>query len=177
MNSRVRLSLALTIALYSVLVIAVGMGVYAAFQYSLTPERTVLSLVLQHSWHVLVLGVLIYLMLNIVLHKTVVRPIRDIYLKMYGIAKGDLSPISVDSNITEVQEIVEGVKFLLSEIDKSTPAISLSGLSNVAEDLRSLARESIALEESAKEKLMESALAIDGAVRALSKEAVNKQER
>lgn len=177
MNNRVEISLSLTVALYSALVIALGMAVYAVFQYFLTPERTVLSLVLQHSWHVLVLGVLIYVTLHAVLYKKVVRPIQDIYVRLYAITKGDLSPISVDSNITEIQEIVEGIRFLISEIKKSTPAISLSDLSKVAGDLRSLAKKSVALEESTKEELMEIAVRIDGVAEALSNEAVNKQEK
>ncbi len=168
-------SLTLTVALYSALVIAVGMAIYAVLQYFLIPERTVLSLVLQHGWHVLALGTLIYVTLHGVLHKKVVRPIRDIYLRLYAISKGDLSPISVDSNITEIQEIVEGVNSLLSEIKRSTPVLS-SDLCKVAEDLRSLARESGISEETTKEKLMEIAAKIDETVKALSKEAVNKQE-
>jgi len=177
MSAKRSKSLTLTVALYSALVIAVGMAIYAVFQYFLAPERTVLSLMLQHGWHVLALGVLIYVTLYGVLYRKVVRPIQDIYVKLYAITKGDLSPISVDSNITEIQEIVEGIRFILSEIKRSAPVVPLSDLCKVAEDLRSLARESGVFEEITKEKLMEIAAKIDETVKALSKEAVNKQER
>lgn len=177
MSEKCSKSLTLTVALYSALVIAVGMAIYAVFQYFLTPGRTVLSLVLQHGWHVLVLGVLIYAALYGVLYKKVVRPIRDIYVELYAITKGDLRHFSVNSNITEIQEIVEGINFLLSEIKKSAPVVPLSDLYKIVEDLRSLTRESGTLEEITKEKLMEIAAKIDETVKALSKEAVNKQER
>ena len=175
MNSKTGISLALTVALCSVLVIAAAMTVYAVFQYFGTPGRTVIGLVLQHSWHVLALGVLIYLTLCAVLYKRVVRPVKDIYVKLYAITKGDLSPISVHSNITEIQEIVEGIRFLLSEIDKSTPAISVSDLSEAAQKLRSVARESDALDESTKYTLTETAEKIDEAVKALSRGSVNER--
>ncbi len=165
MNSKRVMPLALVVASYAVLVIALAMAVYATYQYFASPGRTALGLVLEHSWHVLALGVLIYITLYAVLYRTVVRPIHNIYLKIYAITKGDFSPITVDSRIMEIQEIADGVKFLLSEIDKSTPEISLPDISKVGEELRSFAKNSKTLEESAKYELMAIAAKIDEAIK------------
>lgn len=149
---------------------------YAIYQYVATPGKTVLGLVLEHSLHVIVLGSLIYATLYAVLYKTVVRPIRELYLKLYAITRGDLSSLDIDSNIVEISEIAEGVQLLLDEMDRSIPDVSLTALSNRTQKIRSIAKESDALDMSAKDFLMNLANEIDEVVRELSMAKPKKQE-
>ena len=176
MKNKRKNSLASIVAGYSALVIALGMAVYAVHQYIATPGETILGLVLKHSWHVLVLGVLIYATLYAILYKTVVRPIRDLYLKLYAITRGDLSSLEIDSNIVEISEIAEGVQLLLDEMDRSVPDLSLTALSNRTGKIRSIAKESDALDMSAKDFLMNLANEIEELVRELSMTNRKKQE-
>ena len=176
MKNKREISLASVVAGYSALVIALGMAVYAVYQYIATPGETILGLVLEHSWHVLVLGVLIYATLYAVLYKTVVRPIRDLYLKLYAITRGDLSSLDIDSNIVEISEIAEGVQLLLDEMDRSVPDLSLTALSNRTQKIRSIAKESDALDMSAKDFLMNLSNEIEEVVRELSMANRKKQE-
>lgn len=176
MKNKREISLASVVAGYSALVIALGMAVYAVYQYFATPDKTVLGLVLEHSLHVIVLGLLIYATLYAVLYKTVVRPIHDLYLKLYAVTRGDLSSLDIDSNIVEISEIAEGVQLLLDEMDRSVPDLSLIALSNRTQKIRSIAKESDALDMSAKNFLMNLSNEIEELVRELSMTNRKKQE-
>lgn len=176
MENKRKISLASVVAGYSALVIALGMAVYAVYQYTATPGETILGLVFEHSWHVLVLGVLIYATLYAILYKTVVRPIHDLYLKLYAITRGDLSSLDIDSNIVEISEIAEGVQLLLDEMDRSVPDMSLTAFSNRTQKIRSVAKESDALDMSAKDFLMNLSNEIEEVVRELSMTNRKKQQ-
>lgn len=156
-----RMSLALIVALYSAAVIAGGMGVYAIFQYFAGPDHTVLGLILEHAWHVLVLGVLIYLLLYSVLRRMVVRPINGLCLKLYAIATGNVAPITLKTNVLEIHEMVEGINLMLAKMCTSPSDVSPSMLSADAEKLRSLAKRSNGLGQLAREQLIEIASRID----------------
>jgi len=171
-----KISLASIVAGYSALAVALGMAIYAVYQYIATPGVTILGLLFEHSWHVLVLGVLIYAILYAVLHKTVVRPIRELYLKLYAITRGNLSSLEINSNIIEISEIVEGVQLLLDEMDHSIPRMSLTALSNRTQMIRSIAKESDALDMSAKDFLMHLSNDIEEVVRELSMAKRKKED-
>lgn len=176
MNNKREVSLASVVAGYSAAVIAFGMGIYAVYQYVAMPNRTVLGLILEHSLHVIVLGLLIYGTLYAVLYRKVVRPIRDLYLKLYAITRGNLSSIDVESNIVEIAQIAEGVQILLDGMDKSVPKVSLTELSNRTQKIRSIAKKPDALNPPAKDFLMNVANEIDDVVRELSLTKHTEQE-
>jgi len=168
MSDKHEVSLASIVAGYSAAVIAFGMGIYAIYQYYAMPGKTVLGLILEHSLHVIVLGLLIYGTLYAVLYRKVVKPIRDLYLKLYAITRGNLSSIEVDSNIVEIAQIAEGVQILLDGLDQSVPKLSLAELSNRTQKIRSIAKKPDALDPPAKDFLMNVANEIDDVVRELS---------
>ncbi len=176
MKNKRKNSLASVVAGYSAMVIALGMAMYAVYQYVATPGKTILGLILEHSLHVIVLGLLIYATLYAVLYKTVVRPIHDLYLKLYAITRGNLSSLEIDSNIVEISEIAEGVQLLLDEMDRSIPDVSLTALSNRTQKIRSIAKEPDALDMSTKDFLMNLANEIEEVVRELSMAKRKKQE-
>jgi len=168
MTDKHEVSLASVVAGYSAAVIAFGMGIYAIYQYYAMPGKTVLGLILEHSLHVIVLGLLIYGTLYAVLYRKVVKPIRDLYLKLYAITRGNLSTIEVDSKIVEIAQIAEGVRILLEGIDQSVPKVSLAELSNRTQKIRSIAKKRDALDPPAKDFLMNVANDIDDVVKELS---------
>jgi len=176
MENKREISLASVVALYSAVVIALGMAAYAAYQYVSTQDKTVLGLFLEHSWHVIVLGLLIYVTLYAVLYKKVVRPIRDLNLKLYAITRGNLTSIEIDSNVVEISEIAGGVQLLLDEMDRGVPHVSLTALSNRTQKIRLIAKETEALDKAAQDFLMNLSNEIDKMVRELSVAQVKKQE-
>jgi hypothetical protein len=168
MTDKHEVSIASVVAGYSAAVIALGMGIYATYQYYAMPNKTILGLILEHSLHVIVLGLLIYGTLYAVLYKKVVSPTRDLYLKLYAITRGNLSHIEVNSNIFEIAQIAEGVQILLDGMDQSIPKVSLTELSNRTQKIRSIAKKPDALDPLAKDFLMNVANEIDDVVRELS---------
>jgi hypothetical protein len=165
MSDKREVSLASVVAGYSALVIALGMAVYGVYQYVAMPGKTVLGLMLEHSLHVIVLGLLIYGTLYAVLYGKVVKPIHDLYLKLYAITRGNLSSIEVDSRIVEIAQIAEGVQLLLDGMDRSVPEVSLTELSRRTQKIRSIAKEADALNTSDKDFLMNVANEIDEVVK------------
>jgi len=149
-----KISLSMAISLYTALVIALGMALYAVYQYFAMPGMTVWGLIIGHGWHVIVLGIIIYVMLYAVLNKKVAQPLQDLYVKIYAITKGDLSPVSVNSNIMEIQEMGDGISLLLHEISKPAPKVSLLALSGCIQDLRLIAKEQDALKDEERDRLM-----------------------
>lgn len=176
MDNKHEVSLASVVAGYSAAVIAFGMGIYAIYQYYAIPNKTILGLILEHSLHVIILGLLIYGTLYAVLYKKVVSPIRDLYLKLYAITRGNLSHIEVNSNIVEIAQIAEGVQILLNGIDQSVPKVSLAELSNRTTRIRSIAKESNALDMSSKDFLIHLSNEIEEVVKELSFVKHKKEE-
>ncbi|MBI4583544.1 MAG: hypothetical protein HY717_05940 [Planctomycetes bacterium] len=73
-------SLSFVVALWTAIAIALSMGIYAVLQYFLVPNVTLSELLLNHLWHVLVLGSVIYLFLWLILKNVLLRPLQQIYL-------------------------------------------------------------------------------------------------
>jgi len=176
MTDNKEVSLASVVAGYSAAVIALGMGIYGVYQYYALPDKTILGLILEHSLHVIVLGLLIYGTLYAVLYRKVVKPIRDLYLKLYAITRGNLSTIEVDSKIVEIAQIAEGVRILLEGMDQNVPKVSLAELSNRTQKIRSIAKKPDALDTPAKDFLMNVANEIDDVVKELSLTKYPEQE-
>jgi methyl-accepting chemotaxis protein len=115
-------SLSYLVAFWSALAIAISMGIYAIFQYFTSPGKTIGGLFLEHLWHVLVLGVVIYGLLWIVLRRSLLRPIQKIYLHLYKVGTGRVEPLVLQTRIRELETIVEGVNVMIERMGQSFPA-------------------------------------------------------
>jgi len=166
------MSLSALVAWSTALIIAFGMAVYAVFQYAANPELGVTALLLEHGWHVLVLGLLIYGVLYYVLHRKVVDPIHDLYAKCYAVAIGDFSRLELETNIVELRDIADGINLLIERMEHLKEESSLSELSKQTNELRSTVREAESIDEPAKENLMKIAERIDRTVTGLSAESL-----
>jgi hypothetical protein len=105
--------------------IAMGMAAYAIYHYATMPGHTALDLLLHHSWHVLVLAAAIYIVSWFAFHQLLVAPLKKIYLHLYAMGAGRLEPLTLNSNVTEIRTIVEGVNLLLFRINQSADSGSL----------------------------------------------------
>ena len=97
-------------------------------------------------------------------------------MKLYAITRGNLSHIEVNSNIVEIAQIAEGVQILLNGIDQSVPKVSLAELSNRTTRIRSIAKESNALDMSSKDFLIHLSNEIEEVVKELSFVKHKKEE-
>lgn len=134
------ISLATSVARITAVVIAVAMLIYAIYQYVVMPDMTIAQLFVGHLWHVIVLGVLTYFVLQVMLKKKVVEPVQQLYVKFYGISRGDYEPINIESNIREIQDIAESINLILLKKEKRPSEPLLLKLRNFGGTLRVLIR-------------------------------------
>lgn len=106
-------SLALVVSCWLALAIAASMGIYAVFQYYSVPGMTVKELFLHHLWHVLSLGALIYVLCWALLQRVLLQPLSKIYLHLYSAGKGKAHLLELDTRITELRTIVDGINLML----------------------------------------------------------------
>jgi methyl-accepting chemotaxis protein len=175
-TGRRHVSLAFTLTVYTALVIAAGMGVYAVHQYLSNPGETVLGLALRHSSHVIGLGVMVYLALSAVLYRKMVRPMQDLNVKLYAISRGDFTPLAVDPGISEIRQVALVINFLLHEMKRAVPEGLVEELSDNSQRLRALAGSAESLSSADRDDLVEVAGQIDGLCRRLSASMLRRDE-
>lgn len=111
-------SLSFHVTVWLAIATAIGMGAYAVYQYATMPGHSVLELLLHHSWHVLALGAAIYVLSWAVFHKLIVQPLTKIYLHLYAMGAGQLAPLALKSNVTEIGTIVAGINLMLHRMEQ-----------------------------------------------------------
>jgi len=116
-----KVSLSFLASIWSASAIAVSMGVYAVFQYYSTPGSAVMDLFLKHLWHVLVLGIMIYVLLWFILKKVLLKPIQRIHLHLYKVSTGRIEPLELETNVQELDTIVKGINFLVGRMGEGVP--------------------------------------------------------
>jgi hypothetical protein len=119
-------SLSLIVALWTAGIIVIAMTAYAIWQYYTHPGISVGELIQNHLWHVLVLGAVIYASLWACFRRLLVQPLNRIYIHLYAVGKGQLEPLEIESNIREIQTIVEGINLMTGRMGRAADPKSLS---------------------------------------------------
>lgn len=112
-------SLSFHVTVWLAIATTIGMATYAIYQYATISGHTVLDLLLHHSWHVLALSAAIYLVSWVAFRKLIVQPLTKIYLHLYAMGAGQLAPLALKSNITEIRTIVEGINLMRRRMEQS----------------------------------------------------------
>ena len=139
MAKSMRWSLSAFVAVCSLLAVAAAMGVYAVFEYLLSPRANAFDLAFHHSWHTAAVGIVIYAILSAVLHGAVVRPIRAIHGHIYRVATGKVVPLRVATRIREIRSLVAVVNVMVQRIQLSSRDLGLDPLVAQVEALEQLA--------------------------------------
>lgn len=105
-------SLSFHVTIWLGIATAIGMSVFAIYQYATMPGHTVLDLLLHHSWHVLALAAAIYVVSRVAFHKSIVQPLTKIYLHLYAMGAGQRTSLALKTNVTEIRTIVEGINLM-----------------------------------------------------------------
>ncbi len=172
MKGKRKKSLAGVVAFYTALVLVATMAVYAVLQYFAEPGQTVKGLVIEHMWHVVVIGGSTYLVLYGILHRKVVQPVHALYMNLYKISRGDFNPIDEVSDIMEIQEITDGINMMVSRMNQSIPEDFLIELSHHVDDLRSFAGGSGSLDETTRDELRSIAAKIETTVATMTAQSI-----
>ncbi len=131
-------SLSFVVAFWTAIAIALSMGIYAVLQYSLVPNVTLSELLLNHLWHVLVLGAVIYLFLWLIFRNVLLRPLQQIYLHLYAVGTGRLKELVLPTTVREIQTLVEGVNLMIRRMEQGLDNESLANYLQEIETLRDL---------------------------------------
>ena len=113
-------SLSFFVALWTGLGVAASMAAYAVFQFLAYPRMTLGSLFVEHLWHVLVLGAVIYGICWAVFRRVLIRPIRTIHMHLYAVGAGRVEPLELESDVTEIRMIVDGVNLMIQRMGHGT---------------------------------------------------------
>ena len=124
MKKKLRISLVSYVAFITATLTAVAMGVYAVYQFNSNPGHTVWGLIMQHGWHVVVLGFLTYVVLYPFFFYQIHRPIMKLWVKAYAISKGHDDYVEVDSVIKEIQEISDAISMIKVQLERNGQAPS-----------------------------------------------------
>jgi len=118
-KKKFQISLASYVAVASAILTAVAMGIYAMFQFNAHPGHTIRGLIIEHSWHVIVLGFLTYVVLYLVFLYHIQRPIMKLWVKAYAISKGYDDYAEVNSAIKEIQEISDAISMIKAQLKRN----------------------------------------------------------
>lgn len=150
-------NLSFLIAVWMAVAIAGSMAAYAVYQFFTMPGMTVKELFLHHFWHVLALGSVIYVLCWFLFKRIVLRPLTCIYLHLYAVGGGKLELLELNSNVTEIRTIVEGVNLMLTRLKQGLKSNALEDselrISEIKDLLRNLGTSEPEKLDSALEKL------------------------
>lgn len=111
-------TLSFHVTIWLAVAVGLGMAAYAIYQYATLPGQTARDLLLHHSWHVLVLGAVIYIVSWVMFEWVLVRPLEAIYVHLYAIGAGRRSRLEIQSNVREIVTIVEGINLMLQRLEQ-----------------------------------------------------------
>lgn len=119
MKNKFQISIASCVALISAFLTVVSMMEYAVFQFHYHPGYTVKDLFIEHGWHVVVFGFIIYLLSYLFFYYQIKKPVSSLWLKCYVITKGYRDDVNINSNIKEIQEIADAINMLEAQMVKN----------------------------------------------------------
>lgn len=131
-------SLSFVVTFWTAAAIALSMAFYAVMQQQLHPDMTVVDLVLHHLWHVLALGAVINLTLWLGFRRFLWRPLMQIFMHLYGVGKGRLAPLRVNSRIRELTTIADGINLMIWRMGREIDPEAIDRASRSLANLRGL---------------------------------------
>ena len=100
----------------SLIATLIGMLVYSAFEYLLGETPTLSEFAGHHLLPAVLIGVTVCVTLSIILHAKIISPVMQIFKHLYRIGSGQLSPLSLDSRVSEIRTVVDGVNLLVTRL-------------------------------------------------------------
>ena len=98
----------------------VGMLVSAAVEYLSGEPATLTEFTRHHLFPTLLIVAAVAVTLTLLLHSKVIAPVKQIFVHLYRIGSGQFTPLNVDSGVSEIRTVVDGVNLLVTRL-KDTP--------------------------------------------------------
>jgi len=161
---KVKTSLSFVVTVWMAVAIAVSMLGYAVVEQQTMPGASLRELLVEHLWHVLGLGAVIYLMCWAVFYFVLLRPVNRIYLHLYSIGAGQREPLQLDSNVREIRTIVDGVNLMLARFKQSANAQALELAQSRLAEIRRMTHHLAATDQEHTQLLLEKLADVESAI-------------
>lgn len=120
--------------------VAMGMLIYGIGQYFADPTLSPMYLLVQHTWHVLALWFLIYASVYASLRHFLFRPINRIYVHLYRVGAGQVSPLRLRTPVRELAEVVDAINIMIRRMENHRYASVETDIRDIAQHLRDVAK-------------------------------------
>lgn len=109
-------SLSRILAIASLLATLAGMLVYTAFGYVAGEPASLAEFTTHHLIPALLIGITVCATLSFFLHAKLIAPVKEIFAHLYRVGSGQFSPLTIDTHVSEIRTIVEGINLLVSRL-------------------------------------------------------------
>ena len=106
----------------SFIAVFLGTAFWSIIEYFMGASPSWSEFLGHHLIPSLVTGLIIWVILSALLHRTVTEPLRHLFAHLYRVGSGRLEPISLDTGVAEIQTIVEGVNLLVHRLRATSGA-------------------------------------------------------
>ncbi|MBT8036701.1 MAG: hypothetical protein KJO21_04065 [Verrucomicrobiae bacterium] len=121
-----------TLTKSSLVAVLMGMVTYTAFEITTSGKLDPNELFIHHLLPTLFTGIIIWFVLSFLLRSKVINPVREILVHLTHIGNGRFAPLEIDSDIYEIEEIVDEVNHLTFKLKEAPDA---EGTSKAIDDL------------------------------------------
>lgn len=101
------------VAVLSLIAAFVALALSAGVEFLFQTEANFNEILIHHLVEAVVLGLFIWAVLSVSLNRILAAPLREIFVSLYAIGKGDETPITVSTRIEELSKIVDGINVML----------------------------------------------------------------
>jgi methyl-accepting chemotaxis protein len=129
-------SLSVVIDLWVGSAFIIAMVVCAGVEYLRNPEVPMDELLSHHLLELFLFGLLLWGMSWIVLRVVLIEPIRKIYEHLYRIGGGDHTPLTIQTGVREIGDIVEAVNIMLWRMEQDVDRKALNHAREKVADIR-----------------------------------------
>jgi|GEM_PF-2853026 len=106
-------TLSTVVAVLSLITAFVSLALSAGVEFLFQTEANFNEILTHHLVEAVVLGLFIWAVLSFSLNRVLAAPLREIFVSLYAIGKGDETPITVSTRIEELSKIVDGINVML----------------------------------------------------------------
>jgi len=109
-------SLSRTLAGATLLAALAGTLAYTAFESLAGQPASLAEFTTHHLVPALLIGATVCATLAFLLHSKLIAPVKEIFAHLYRIGSGQLTPLRIDTRVSEIRTVVEGVNLLVARL-------------------------------------------------------------
>jgi len=142
-NAHYHYSLNLVVIGASFIAVLIGTISWGAIEYFTGATHSWSEFLGHHLVPSLVIGLIIWVILSVLLQRTVIEPMQNLFAHLYRVGSGRLDSISLDTRIKEIKTMIDGVNLLVHRLESASGDTAFlqaqTRLKKIRAELRSMA--------------------------------------